>query len=457
VYLGVAPILRRADGTYAVGAVSQASGSSAAAAIEWSVKMRRLAEHAMLDRMVADGVASVAHIRDIAVKLADFHRAASSEKGWKYGSAATVWRLVHGNLEEVVLDAGGGIAEADVEELRRCARGMIESRWALLNRRALGGHVCEGHGDLRCEHVSITEDAVAIIDCIEFSERLRYGDTASDIGFLAMDLDRLGARAFSDELVGAYREAADDPEFHLLVPPYKFHRALVRAKVEYLTGRDPAIPSERRIQAASQAGRYISLALEIARESRPVIVAVCGLSGTGKSTLARRLADRLGFECVRSDEVRKRLAGVAPTDRLASSYGTDAYASGFTRKTYGALLREAESRTCGGAGVILDATFGLPELRAEASAVAARTGTPLLFVECVAGQDEVIRRLSERARRQDEISDADVEVYLRQRNDFVPLREVPDARRIVINTERGLEAAAAAVTERLRSLGGAAV
>jgi uncharacterized protein len=455
VYLGTVPIRRHSDGKYAVGAVSQ-DGGQAAGVAEWAVKMRRLPEHAMLDRMVAEGAASAAHMRALAGLLANFHRAAPSEKAWKYGSAANVWRLVHGNLEEVVLDAAGHIADADVEELRRSARELIESRWALLNRRALGGRVCEGHGDLRCEHVSFAGDKIAIIDCIEFSESLRYVDAGSDIGFLAMDLDRLGARALSDELVGAYREAAADPEFHLVVPPYKLHRALVRAKVEYLTGRDPAISSERRTQAAAQAGRYAALALEIARESRPAVVAVCGLSGSGKSTLARRLADRLGFQCIRSDEVRKRLAGVAPTDRLASSYAADAYAPDFTRRTYGALLHEAESLARGAAGVILDATFGLPEFRAEASAVAARTGIQLLFVECVARHDEIIRRLTERALRRDEVSDADVAVYLRQRNDFVPLHEMPEARHVVVDTERGPEAAAAAVTERLKSFGRAA-
>ncbi len=142
----------------------------------------------------------------------------------------------------------------------RFAHRAIELRWSLLNRRALGGRVCEGHGDLRCEHVSLAGDSVTIIDCVEFSEGLRYVDVASDVGFLAMDLDRLDARGLSDELVGAYREASGDADLPLLIPLYKFHRALVRAKVEGLTGRDSAIAPERRAAAADAARRFVSRA-----------------------------------------------------------------------------------------------------------------------------------------------------------------------------------------------------
>jgi uncharacterized protein len=325
-------------------------------------------------------------------------------------------------------------------------------RWSLLNRRALGARVCEGHGDLRCEHVSLAGDSITIIDCVEFSEGLRYVDVASDIGFLAMDLDRLGARGLSDELVGAYREASGDADLPLLIPLYKFHRALVRAKVEGLTSRDTAIAPERRAAAADAARRYVALALDLARESRPAMIVVCGLSGSGKSTVARRLADRLGFEWLRSDEIRKRLFGVAPDERLSDRYAAGAYSREFTQKTYAALLGEAAARPHDGTGVIVDATFGAPAYRAEALALAARAHVPVLFVECAASHDEIVRRLTARARRADEISDAGVATYLRQRGEFVALNEIPESSHLVVDTERGLQAVSASITDRLRIL-----
>ena len=236
VYLGVVPILRR-GGELMLGAASNGADETGAAA-EWAVRMRRLGEATMLDRMVAEGRVSVAQIRAIATRLAAFHHAAAADKGWKYGAAASIWRLVRGNVGELALDCANAVTPGELDELERFAHRVIELRWSLLNRRALGARVVEGHGDLRCEHVSLAGDSITIIDCVEFSEGLRYVDVASDMAFLAMDLDRLGARGLSDELVGAYREASGDADLPLLIPLYKFHRALVRAKVEGLTSRD---------------------------------------------------------------------------------------------------------------------------------------------------------------------------------------------------------------------------
>jgi uncharacterized protein len=449
VYLGVVPILSR-GGELVLGAASGGADASRAA-VEWAVRMRRLDDATMLDRMVAEHRVSATQIRAIAARLAAFHRAAATNHGWKYGAAASIWRLVRGNVGDLALDCADAIA-GDLDELERFAHQRIELRWSLLNRRALDGRVCEGHGDLRCEHVSLARDSVTIIDCVEFSEGLRYVDVASDVGFLAMDLDRLGAHALSDELVGAYRETSGDADLPLLIPLYKFHRALVRAKVECLTSRDAAIAPERRLAATGAARRYVALALDFARESRPAMIVVCGLSGSGKSTIARRLADRLGFEWLRSDEVRKRLAGVAPAERLSESYAAGAYSSEFTEKTYSALLNEAAARLHGGAGVIVDATFGVPAYRAQALALAERAHVPALFVECVASHDEIVRRLTARAGRADEISDAGVATYLRQCGEFVALNEIPQCAHLAVDTEQGLEAASASIIERLKSI-----
>lgn len=457
VYLDLVPIVRRGGGELSLGPPPQGSvedgGATAGAVVEWAVKMRRLAEATMLDRMVAEDAVSVAQIRAIAARLATFHAAAADDKGWKYGSAAAVWRLVRGNLEELALDAAGIIAPAEVDELARFAQSVAELRWGLFNRRARGGRVREGHGDLRCEHVSLTGNQITIIDCLEFSEGLRYVDAASEVGFLAMDLDRLGACELSDHLVAAYREAAGDPGFTLLIPFYKLHRALVRAKVESLAARDAAIAPDKRAAAEAAARRYVALALDLARQSRPALVVVCGLSGSGKSTVARRLADRLGFDWLRSDEIRKRLAGAAPAARLSSGYAAGAYSRESTEQTYAALLADAAARLREGAGVIVDATFAAPTYRAQARAVAASAERPVLFVECTASHDEIVRRLTQRARRPDEVSDADVAIYLRQREEFVPLNEIPDSLHLVIDTARGLDAAVAAITQRLRNPG----
>lgn len=456
VYLGLAPIVWR-DGKLVL---AEADGKGGAVE-EYAVKMRRLADDGMLDRMLAAGNVSVAQIRAIAVRVAAFHAAAAgaadrdpqaAAKAWRWGSAAAVWRLVRGNLLEVETDCATLAAGAELDELERFVHRWSELRWGLLNRRALGGRVREGHGDLRCEHVSLAGNAIRIIDCVEFNEGLRYLDVASDVAFLAMDLERLGAGELAGEFVAAYREASGDGELALLLPFYKLHRALVRAKVESLASRDARIGAERRAAAAKAARACLALALGYARESRPALIVVCGVSGSGKSTLAQRLQDRTGFELVRSDVVRKRLAGVAPTARLAAGYGAGAYSREFTERTYAAMLAEASAHLAEGAGVIADATFSAPAWRARAREAAAHAGVPALFVECVASEQEILRRLALRERRADEVSDATTEVYLEQRGRFTPLAEIPERLRIAADTTRGADAAMPAIRKRLAAL-----
>lgn len=455
IYLGVVPIVRRDGGL----AMAEADGGGAVE--EYAVKMRRLDDDAMLDRMIAAGSVSVAQIRAIAARVAAFHAAAAGApdghakaagKAWTYGSAAAVWRLVRGNLIEAEADCAALADGAELDELERFVHRFSELRWGLLNRRALCGRVCEGHGDLRCEHVSLAGNAIRIIDCVEFSEGLRYVDVASDVAFLAMDLDRLGAGELADEFVAAYREAAGDGELALLLPFYKLHRALVRAKVESLTSGDTRIAAERREAAAQAARAYVDLALGYARDARPALVVVCGVSGSGKSTVAQRLQDRIGFELLRSDVVRKRLAGVAPTARLTAGYAAGAYSREFTACTYAAMLAEAAERLAEGAGVIADATFAAPAWRTRARETAARAGVPVLFVECTASEPEILRRLAAREQRADEVSDATAEVYLEQRGRFAPLTDIPERLRMVADTTCGAGAVMPAIRGRLADL-----
>jgi aminoglycoside phosphotransferase family enzyme/predicted kinase len=440
IYLGVVPIVGQ-NGRFTLG---EAGGGCI---VEYAVKMRRLSESAMLDRMVAGGAASVAQISAIARRLATFHVEAAHAKGWDLGSAATVWRLVHGNLEELQFDLGSSVSEAELESY---LHSFIEARWYLLNQRALTGHVREGHGDLRCEHVSLADNTIRIIDCVEFSESLRYADVASDLAFLAMDLERLGAAELAVELVTAYRESSGDADLPVLMPFYKLHRALVRAKVASLTSRDAAIAQEQRAAAAASARDYIGLALGYTRESSPALIVVCGMSGSGKSTLARRIADCIGFDLLRSDVIRKRLAGVAPTARPSADYREGLYSRQFTQKTYETMLAEAFARLHDGVGVIVDATFGVPAYRADAREVAGRAGVPVLFVECRADEEEILRRLTERETHSGEMSDAGVAVYRRQRDEFAALEEIPERCHLVIDTNAG--AGLALIRKRLVNL-----
>jgi hypothetical protein len=448
IYLGVFPVLRR-DHAFRIGTKVRAQVPRAE---DYLVKMRRLPPARFLDRLLAAKRVSPHQIQAIADRLVRFHRRASVSRAWKYGSATAVRKLTAGNLAECRRFIGRTVTRDQFEAIGRYMRTFAANHKRLLNIRARSGYVREGHGDLRCEHICLTGGRIEIFDCVEFSEALRYGDIASEIGFLAMDLDRLGAPRLADELVASYASIARDDSLALLVPFYKCHRAVVRAKVEALRSLEPEVPADERAASDRAARGYFELAARYALSASPAIIVVCGMSGTGKSTVARLLHARLGFAVMNSDRIRKRLAAIPAHRRVRTGYGEGIYNEVFTRRTYATMLAEAGAAARAGRGVILDATFKRERERALVGEFARRQKLPVLFVECVAAELEVLRRLRRRASRMGEVSDATAEVYLRQRREFAPLREIPPDYHLEVDTTAAPEQIASEVEQRLERL-----
>ncbi|MGH7987916.1 MAG: AAA family ATPase [Candidatus Binataceae bacterium] len=440
-YLAVIPIIRTRNG-FAL----DESGTVDAAPVEFAVKMRRLPDDRMLEQLVRAGLASVADLRAIARRLVAFHAEAAAALGVKYGSPAAAWKMVAGNLEECERFVGFTCEAADLTLLSNRNREFVAAHWKMMARRAREGCVREGHGDLRCEHVCMIDGTILVFDCVEFSEALRYADVACDLGFLAMDLDRLGASELSRELVGAYATGHDD-ELRRMLPFYKCYRAAVRAKVESIRALEREVPAAEREQARAAARQYFALARAYACQSgNKYALVICGLSGTGKSTLAAALSRRLALPVISSDRIRKILPSSESPE--IGAYGRGLYSEDFNRRTYDAMLAQARRRLTEGDSVILDATFRNKAERRAVTELATSIGARILFVECRAEEREIIRRLDERERRGGELSDANAAVYLRQRHDFESFDELtPDSRVTVETTE--IEAAALTVERAL--------
>jgi aminoglycoside phosphotransferase family enzyme len=214
IYLGVFPIMAAADG-FALGPQSRTFDPCA---FEYVVKMRRLPEDRMLDRLVAKKAVGKEVIRALADKLAGFHREAPAARSWTCGSAASIWRTVVGDLEQNERFVGNTIEAGALAAIEEHCRGFVMSHWELLNDRARERRVRECHGDLRCGSVCLTEP-VTIYDCLEFNEHLRYCDVASEIAFLAMDFDRLGAPGLADrETIAKLVQALKAPLNILALP-----------------------------------------------------------------------------------------------------------------------------------------------------------------------------------------------------------------------------------------------
>jgi aminoglycoside phosphotransferase family enzyme/predicted kinase len=444
-YVGMYPVVAAGAG-FALGDESAAHH----AIVDHVVKMRRLPAERMLDRMLMRREVDVPTIHKLAAVVENFHGAASSTHAIKYGAASAVWRQVIRELMDTESLVGFTLSAEELHTIDAYCRGFLSSHWKMLNARAEAGRVREGHGDLRAEHICIEAGKISIFDCVEFSERLRTCDLASEAAFLTMDLDRLSARDLADELVSALAESTHDAELPLLMPFYKCYRALIRGVVESLRSRQAEADSVERKSALASAREYFQLAERYATDAAPAIIVVCGLSGSGKSTLAKALQYRLGFPIISSDRTRKQLSSIPAETSAADAYHSGIYAEAVTQATYSAMLDEAQRPLGDGTGVILDATYQDPAHRKALIELASRIGAPILFIECRVDDAEIRRRLVERQKQGRNPSDATVEVYLRQLKDFVALSEVPATSHLIADTARPYGDIVSAVTSALR-------
>ncbi|MGE5304890.1 MAG: AAA family ATPase [Alphaproteobacteria bacterium] len=443
VYLGVIGVVET-DGRFTL------EESPGERVIEYAVKMRRLPEEHFLDRRIREAKAQREDFDRIATRLADFYTTAATDQAFLFGSSEAIRRKLKENLKEVAPLIDETLTREEFQHIQDYNDHFFAQYRNLLDMRVRAGRVREGHGDLRAAHICL-EDVPVIFDCIEFSAEFRYCDAASEIAFLSMDLDYLGSPLLSEYFAASFQKLTQDLEMSLLLPLYKGYRACVRGKVESLKSQEAEVPEEERKEAKNRARRYFQLAYRYASPPYPpALLIVCGLVASGKSTTARALGDRTGYQIFNSDVIRKQLAGIALTTRPAAEYGKGLYGDDFTSLTYNTLLEESEACLKLGKGVIVDATFKDPAHRRQFLDMAARLHLPVLFVECRASEEQILERLKRRQQRPGEVSDATVSVYLRQREEFVPLSEVPQSNRVVITAESNPDTAAERVMERLR-------
>jgi uncharacterized protein len=420
------------------------------AAVEYAVHMRRLPAERMLDYLLDRAAVSTAMIDQIARRLARFHRdAAAGPEMTANGDPAAVWAVLQDNFSGVRRFRDITIPARDDDAVQTFSSDFLRRNDVLFRQRQAQHRVRECHGDLHAEHICFAPEPI-IFDCVEFSPRFRYCDTASEIAFLAMDLDFHGHPALAAHLVAEYARCADDPDLPRLVPFYQCYRAYVRGKVDSLKSAEEEVEPAERERARTGARRHFALAYRYTWAYSRALVVIAGLSGTGKSAVAAALQSRTGFVHINSDVVRKRLAGLDTEQRAVAAYGAGWYSSEHSERTYEAMLAEARECLAAGRGVLLDATFQRRASRATARALAAAQGVPFLLVECMCSDDEVRRRLAERQQSGAGPSDADWSVHLEQRRRFEPIRADEGNDHLLLDTAVPLPEIASAVEQALR-------
>jgi aminoglycoside phosphotransferase family enzyme/predicted kinase len=449
VYLDVVPVTRTAGGDFEL--------HGEGAPVDHLVRMRRLPEDGMLVRVLDAGGVRPGMIETLARTVAAFH--AGAPTGPEVAAHAEPDALLHRWQEETASTApfaGRLLAAEDHEVLADFGPSFIRTHEAVLRARQRGGHIREGHGDLHAGNVCLVEAPVPapaglpplaagvyVFDCIEFSYAFRCNDVASEVAFLAMDLESRDRADLARRFVDAYVGAAGDPIVPVLLPFYACYRACVRGKVAALESEEPEVEPAERAGAECRARRQFLLAARYAwAADGPAVIACCGLSGSGKSTLAAELAAVTGFVAIGSDAIRKR-SGEGPA---VTPYGTGLYTPAAREATYEALCAEADRTLAAGRGVITDATFLRAADRRRLAAVAHAHRRPVVFVECRADEAVIRGRLGAREHAAS-LSDARWETYLGQRQQREPLTDQEP--HLVVDTSDGLAAARASALRGL--------
>jgi uncharacterized protein len=263
-----------------------------------------------------------------------------------------------------------------------------------------------------------------LFDCIEFNDRFRFGDTAADLGFLLMDLDYRGYPAYARHIAEKYAEISGDHQVLKLLGFYKAYRAFVRGKVIGFALDEPEVADHEKAMAVDAARAYFRLSQACLRPAPgPMLIVTMGLTGTGKSYLARRLGKRLGVEPLRSDIFRKDIQGLSRFAHQLDNYGTGIYTPKSTEITYQALLERASKDLELGQSVILDASFIRLHHRMQARALAFQKNARFMIIECVAPESVIRERLGKRVGSLNDPSDGRWEIFLLQQADFEPICE----------------------------------
>ena len=251
VYLDVVPITRR-QGEFLIGGQGKA--------VEYAVKMRRLFREQMMDVLLGSNQVSPKMLTELAQKLVEFHRRAETNESIStFGDLDALTKNTEENFNQTIQYIGNTISSKRYQQIKDYTHSFLREKASLFGKRTRDGRIRDCHGDLHAAHICFT-NGICIYDCIEFNDRFRYGDVASEVAFLAMDLDRYGQTDLSQNFVNAYVEMSQDKELKELLNFYKCYRAYVRGKVNCFKLDDPHISEEEKAEVLATAKSYFELA-----------------------------------------------------------------------------------------------------------------------------------------------------------------------------------------------------
>jgi aminoglycoside phosphotransferase family enzyme/predicted kinase len=409
----------------------QIGGTSTA--IEYAVKMLQFPSEQLLSDHARNGRLDADQINQLADIVADFHETIEqTDENSPYGDSANINHWFIENFDHIRPLLGD---DAQKQQLQRIQQ-WGDSEWRrlaeVMQLRKHQGYVRECHGDLHLGNMTLINSKVTLFDCIEFNPLLRWIDVISEVAFLFIDLLHFGYDRFAYRFLNRYLHYTGDYQGLTLLRYYLVYRALVRAKVSLLRMAQQQDDQAAAKQALSEYTVFADLAERFTLRRQTVLIITHGYSGSGKSTFAAQLAEKIGAFQIRSDIERKRLFGYRALMQTGSDIDKGLYTQETSLKTYQHLKELAKTVLDAGFPVIIDAAFLKTEQRAPFRQLAADCGVPFRIITFQASEQELYRRIKQ---RQDDASEATVAVLQHQLQSTQPLLDQEQSGAITVNTE----------------------
>ena len=376
--------------------------------IDYAVKMKRIPGNRMMDELIKRNEITKEHIRALSEIAANFHAEAQTNE---YISSFGTIKTVKENTDENFKQTKGGIDEYitqyQYEKIEEYTENFYKDNKEMFAERIRDKKIRDCHGDMYSRNICIvSEKEIYIYDCIEFNERFRYSDVASDVAFLLMDLENYGRFDLSDDFLKFYLKYSKDTGMLGILNFYKIYRAYVRGKIAFFQ------------QNKNEANDYFDLAYGYLPDIyKPKLIIMCGLTGSGKSFAAKKIAKGINAAVLSSDETRKKLAGMNRFESDLSDFKKGIYSDDITKKTYEQLNNEAYNLLRNGRNVILDATFLTEKQRNDVKTYMKRLWIEPVVIFIDTDEKTAMEHFKKREREQS-ASDGRLEIYKEQKKIF---------------------------------------
>ncbi len=347
-------------------------------------------------------------------KIACFHRGAEGgEYIERFGDIKTIRISIEENFNQTIDFISKTIDKDIYDAIKEYSYDFLERESVFINRKKKG-RIRDCHGDLHLKQIYADDSKIWVTDCIEFNERFRFIDTASDIAFLVMDCIYRSSINDAFLLLNSYLSIEPDISLPEVLRFYLVYRAYVRGKVNSFIWSDT-----KKTSVLEEAKGYFDLAYNlIKREKRPVLFLMCGPSRSGKSTLADEISYRFPSLIYRSDSIRKDLFGFTPITSVPDEFKEMVYSSPVSDRVYKKLLKAVQNSLSEGWSVVADATFIKRRHRQRFIEVAKSLGTGVIIVYMDIDEKEAMIRSTKK--RYYDTSDGDYEIFLKQKELIEP-------------------------------------